>query len=188
MVAIASRQWWVLVLEGILGLVFGVLALLLPDLTLLTLAYLFAGWAIISGVTALSEGMRVAEQRGRSWPFALTGIVSIAAGVLAALLPGPTIAGLMLFLGAWLIVGGVTQVWAAYQIRQQIDNEWLVALLGALRAVAGLIIFAFPVVGALLTVAYISWGAVIAGLIAIGMGLRLRGLRNSPLGRAAAAM
>lgn len=188
MLANAARQWWVFVVEGVVGVIFGILALLLPDVTLLTLAYLFAAWAIISGVTALAEGMRIAGQRGRSWPFALTGVVSIVAGILAALLPGPTIAGLMLFLGAWLVVGGVAQIWAAYQIRRQIDNEWIIALLGALRAVAGLIILAFPIVGALLTVAYISWAAIIAGVIAVAMGLRLRGLRNSPLGRAASGM
>lgn len=187
MLASATRQWWVFVVEGVLGIVFGVLAILLPDLTLLTLAYLFAGWAIISGVATIAEGTRVAEQRGRSWPFAVTGVVSIVAGILAAVLPGPTIAGLMLLLGAWLVVGGVTEIWAAYQIRRQIDNEWTIALLGALRAVAGVIILAFPIVGALLTVAYISWAAIVAGVIAIAMGLRLRSLRNSPLGRAAAA-
>jgi uncharacterized membrane protein HdeD (DUF308 family) len=186
MLASAARQWWVFVLEGVLGLIFGVLALLLPGVTLLTLAYLFAAWAIISGVSALAEGMRVAQQRGRSWPFAATGVVSVVAGILAALLPGPTIAGLMLFLGAWLVVGGVAQIWAAYQIRKQIDNEWILSLMGALRAIVGLIILAFPIVGALLTVAYISWAAIIAGIVAIAMGLRLRALRSSPLGRAAA--
>lgn len=188
MLASAARQWWVFVVEGVLGLIFGVLALLLPEVTLVTLAYLFGAWAIISGVSALAEGMRVANERGRSWPFAVTGVVSIVAGILAALLPGPTIAGLMLFLGAWLLVGGVGEIWAAYQIRRQIDNEWIIALVGVLRAVAGLVILAFPIVGALLTVAYISWAAIIAGIFAIAMGLRLRALRDSPLGRAAAAM
>ena len=188
MLANTARQWWVLVVEGVLGVAFGILALLLPGVTLITLAYLFAAWAIISGLTAIGEGMRIAEQRGRSWPFALTGVVSIVAGVLAALLPGPTIAGLMLFLGAWLVVGGVGQIWAAYEIRKQIDGEWMIALLGALRAIAGLIILVCPIFGALLIVVYISWAAIIAGAIAIAMGLRLRGLRSSPQAGAAGAM
>ncbi len=179
MLAAASRQWWVLVVEGVLGVVFGVLALLLPGLTLVTLAYLFAAWAIISGVVAIVEGMRVAEERGRSWPFAITGVVSIVAGILAALLPGPTIAALMLLLGAWLVVGGVAHYLAAYRIREQVDDEWLIALVGAIRVVAGLVILLFPIVGALLTVAYISWSAIFAGIIALAMGLRLRGLRQA---------
>jgi hypothetical protein len=64
--AAAAHQWWVLVLEGILGIVFGVLAILYPGITLVTLAYLFAAWAIVSGAFQLVEGWRVAEHRGRS--------------------------------------------------------------------------------------------------------------------------
>ncbi|MHB8961206.1 MAG: HdeD family acid-resistance protein [Candidatus Limnocylindrales bacterium] len=187
MLAAASRQWWVLVVEGVLGVVFGALALLLPGLTLVTLAYLFAAWAVISGVVAIVEGMRVAEERGRSWPFAITGAVSIVAGVLAALLPGPTISALMILLGAWLVVGGVAHYLAAYRIREQVDDEWLIALVGAIRVVAGLVILLFPMVGALLTVAYISWSAIVAGVIAIAMGLRLRRLRTATAWRVTAA-
>src|SRR6476619_6848433 len=77
MLAVAARPWWVLVLQGILGVIVGVLALLLPGVTALTIAYLFAAWAIISGVSSVSEGVRVAEHRGRSWPFAVIGVFSI---------------------------------------------------------------------------------------------------------------
>jgi uncharacterized membrane protein HdeD (DUF308 family) len=68
MLAAAARLWWVLVLQGILGIAFGVLAILFPGLALVTLAYIFAIWAIVSGLSHLGEGMRVAEARGRSWP------------------------------------------------------------------------------------------------------------------------
>src|SRR5512144_2996002 len=107
MLASAARQWWVLVVQGVLGIAFGILALLLPGITLLTVAYLFAAWALISGVSTIGQGWRVAEHRGRSWPFALSGAVSIVAGLLAALVPGLTVAGLILLLGSWLVVAGV---------------------------------------------------------------------------------
>ena len=70
MLADAARQWWVLVLQGVLGILFGILAIAFPDITLVTLAYLFAGWAIVAGTAQILEGWRVAEARGRSWPFA----------------------------------------------------------------------------------------------------------------------
>ena len=38
MLAVAARLWWVLVLQGILGIVFGILAILFPDLALVTTA------------------------------------------------------------------------------------------------------------------------------------------------------
>jgi uncharacterized membrane protein HdeD (DUF308 family) len=182
MLAVAARQWWVLVVEGVLGVLFGVLALLFPALTLLTVAYLFAAWALISGVSHVAEGIRVAEQRGRSWPFAVSGVVSIVVGVLAALLPGPTIAGLITFLGAWLVVQGAMELYTAWKIRDEISGEWLLALAGIARAALGLVILALPIVGVILSVTLIAYSAMVAGLAAIGLGLRLRRFRDLTTG------
>lgn len=186
MLSVAARQWWVLVLQGFLGVVFGVLAILLPGITLLTIAYLFAAWAIVSGVSHVAEGARVAEHRGRSWPFALAGVFSIVVGLLAALLPGPTIAGLITFLGAWLVVQGAMEVYAAWRIRNEVTGEWLLALAGILRGLLGLVILALPVVGIVVSVVLIAYFAIVAGLAAIGLGLRLRRMRDFGAGTPAA--
>jgi uncharacterized membrane protein HdeD (DUF308 family) len=182
MLATAAKQWWVLLLQGILGIAFGVLAILNPAITLVTLALVFGAWALISGVSQLAEGWRVAEHRGRSWPFALSGIVSIVAGVLAIVFPPAAISGLLLFLGAWLVVSGLMEAYAAYQIRREIDNEWILALAGIARAVLGIVILVAPIVGAVLTVTAIAWFAILGGLMAIGLGLRLRRLHGTMSG------
>ena len=189
MLATAARQWWVLVLQGILGIAFGVVALLNPGITLVTLALLFGAWALISGISSLAQGWRVAEHRGRSWPFAVSGIVSILAGILAILLPPAAIGGLILFLGAWLVVSGVMEAYAAYEIRREIDNEWMLAFVGILRAALGALILVAPIVGAILVVTTVGWVAIVSGLFAIGLGWRLRRLHESAGGgmRSAAA-
>jgi uncharacterized membrane protein HdeD (DUF308 family) len=188
MLASAARQWWVLVVQGVLGIAFGILALLLPGITLLTVAYLFAAWALISGVSTIGQGWRVAEHRGRSWPFALSGAVSIVAGLLAALVPGWTVAGLILLLGSWLVVAGVMEAYAAWEIRREISNEWILAAAGIVRAIVGLVILAMPIVGAVLSVAFIGSSAILAGIVAIALGLRLRTVSDSlPGGHAASA-
>jgi uncharacterized membrane protein HdeD (DUF308 family) len=187
MLTMAARQWWVLVLQGVLGLVFGVLAIAFPDWTLVTLAYVFAAWAIISGVSQIAEGYRVAELRGRSWPFAISGVVSVAVGLVAAILPGLTIAGLIAFLGAWLIVAGVMEVYAAWRIREEVTGEWLLALGGIVRAALGLLILALPLVGAAITVAWVASSAIIAGIVAIALGWRLRRLAQMMPGARSAA-
>src|SRR5262249_40417000 len=120
MLATAVRQWWVLVLQGVLGVVFGIYALLNPDITIVSLAGVCGGWAMLSGVARIGEGWRGAEPRGRSGPFAVSGVVSVVAGVLAIVFPPAAIGGLTLFLGAWLVVGGVMEAYAAYQIRREI--------------------------------------------------------------------
>ena len=182
MIAVAARLWWVLVLQGILGIVFGILALLFPDLALVTLAYLFAAWAIVTGVSHLAEGTRVAEARGRSWPFAVTGVISIVAGIIAAFLPGITILGLVLLLGAWLVTQGVMEIYTAWRIRREVTGEWILALVGILRTFVGLVVLALPIVGALLTVTLLAVYSIVAGLTALTLGWRLRGLRSDRTG------
>ena len=120
MLAIAARQWWVLVLQGLLGIAVGILAIIFPDLALATVALLFAVWAIVSGVSQLSAGWRVAEARGRSWPFLVSGAVSVTAGILAVLYPDVTILYLILLLGAWILISGMMEVYTAWRIRNEV--------------------------------------------------------------------
>ena len=138
MLTVAARHWWVLLLQGVLGIVFGVIAILVPGIALLTLAYVFAAWALITGVGYLAEGYRVAEHRGRSWPFAVMGVLGVVAGIVAALIPGPTILTLVLLLGAFLVTQGVMELYTAFRIRREVTGEWILALIGILRIVAGL--------------------------------------------------
>lgn len=176
MLAIAARQWWVLVLQGILGILFGVLAIVFPGIALVTLAYVFAAWALITGVAHIAEGFRVAEHRGRSWPFAVMGVLGVVAGILAALVPGITILGLVLLLGAWLLSQGVMEVYTAWRIRAEVTGEWILALIGILRIVGGLIVLALPLVGAIVTVALVAAWSIFGGIAALSIGWRLRRL------------
>jgi len=179
MLAVAARQWWVLLLQGVLGIAVGILAIFYPDIALGTIALLFGAWAIISGVSQLAAGWRVAEVRGTSWPFLVSGSVSVIAGVLAVLYPGLTILSLILLLGAWILVSGLMEVYAAWRIRAEISNEWVLALIGALRALAGIIILAMPYVGAILTAALFATWAILSGIGALALGWRLRQFANA---------
>ena len=176
MLEAAARYWWVLALQGVLGILFGVLAIIYPDIALATLAYIFAAWALIAGVSQVAEGFRVAEARGRSWPFAVSGVASIVAGIIALVVPGITILGLILVLGYWLVIQGIMEVYAAWRIRAEVTNEWILALAGIARVVIGVIILAIPYFGAVLTVSFLAVSAIFAGLAALSMGWRLRGL------------
>ena len=182
MLAVAARQWWVLALQGVLGILFGVLAILFPGIALVTLAYLFAAWAIVSGASQLVEGYRVAEARGRSWPFAVMGVVSIAAGILAALIPGITILGLVLLLGSWLVILGALMVYTAWRIRREVTGEWILALAGIAQLIVGLIVLFMPVIGMVLTVALVATWSIIAGIAALTLGFRLRQFREGATG------
>ncbi len=186
MLAIAARQWWVLILQGVLGIAVGILAIVYPDLALATIALLFAAWAVVSGASQLAAGWRVAGARGRSWPFLLSGAVSVVAGALAVLNPTITILYLILLLGAWILISGVMEVYTAWKIREEVTGEWVLALAGILRIVVGVIILAMPIVGAILSAALFATWAILSGAAALFLGFRLRqyGARLSAPGMA----
>src|SRR5438046_1036779 len=174
MLAIAARQWWVLILQGVLGIAVGVLAILSPDLALATIALLFAAWAIVSGVSQLAAGWRVAEARGRSWPFLLSGAVSVIAGIFAVLFTGSTILYLILLLGAWILVSGAMEIYTAWKISDEVTGEWILALAVLLRVAIGVIILAMPIVDAILTSALFATWAILSGIAALFLSFRLR--------------
>jgi uncharacterized membrane protein HdeD (DUF308 family) len=178
MLAVAARQWWVLVLQGILGILFGIVAIAFPDIALVTIVLLFGAWAIVTGLSQLGEGFRVAEARGRSWPFALMGVVSIVAGIIAVFVPGITILGLALLLGWWLVVQGAMEVYAAWRIRREVTGEWVLALIGIGRVVVGAIVLIMPIVGVILTLAFVAVWSIIGGITALLLGFRLRQFRE----------
>jgi len=183
MLAVAARNWWVLILQGLLGLLFGIVAILVPGIALLTLAYVFAAWALVTGVGYLFEGYRVAEHRGRSWPFAIMGVLGIVAGLVAAFIPGPTILTLVLLLGAFLVTQGVMELYTAWRIRNEVTGEWILALIGVLRVLAGLIVLAMPALGALLTATLVGIWAILGGAAALSLGWRLRRLSGLGAGQ-----
>jgi uncharacterized membrane protein HdeD (DUF308 family) len=84
-------------------------------------------------------------------------------------------------MGAWAIIGGVSEIVAAIQLRKEIQGEWLLALSGLASVLFGLVALFWPGAGALTLVWLIDFYAVLFGMLLISLGLRLRGIKNKKL-------
>ena len=173
-----SKYWWLIALRGVFAVLFGVMAFVWPGLTLLALVLLFAAYALTDGVLALVAGLTHSQSKQRWWMLLLEGVVSIAAGVLTILWPDLTAVALVYLIGAWAIVTGVMEVVAAIRLRQEINNEWLLALAGILSIAFGVAMVIWPGAGALTLIWLIGGYAVVFGVLMIVLGFRLRGLRS----------
>ena len=163
-----------LIVRGIVGVVFGLVAFAWPGITIAALVVIFGMYAIIDGVTNLILGLSRRPGRERSWLTATQGIVGVVAGVLAFIWPGVTALALVIFIGAWAIVTGVFEIAAAIKLRKEITGEWMLALSGLLSLAFGVLVFAFPGAGAVGIAWVLGAYAMAGGIILIALGVRLR--------------
>jgi uncharacterized membrane protein HdeD (DUF308 family) len=120
------RQWWVLLLSGILSALFGIAALYYyPGLSLAFAVAWVAWWLFLSGGLAIYAGViekRIGVEWG--WTFAL-GILSVLAGVFALMSPPTTLAAIMGLIAGFAIVAGVVMLIGAFRLtsaKQEISS------------------------------------------------------------------
>ncbi|MDT3682311.1 MAG: DUF308 domain-containing protein [Truepera sp.] len=172
-----TTNWWAIVLRGVVGLLFGVAALVWPALTLTVLLALFAAFALVDGAFAL-VAVLFGRAEGRWWVQLVEGLISIAAGLVTLAVPGLTAVAFVLVVAAWAVLSGIFRIVMAIRLRKEIDNEWLLALGGVLSLVLGIVFFARPGVGILSMVWVLGLYALLFGLTLIVLGFRLRGLKG----------
>ncbi|MFG1700523.1 HdeD family acid-resistance protein [Nonomuraea sp. NPDC049309] len=167
-----ARSWWLILVRGLAAVVFGILALAWPGLTLLVLVIFFGAYALVSGVSELFAGFRHGAQ-SRAW-LIISGILSILAGIIALVWPGITSLALLFIIGVWAIVSGVSEIVAGIHLRKQIDNEWLLIVGGALSVIFGVLLLAQPGAGLLSLAWLIGFFAILYGIAMIALSFRVK--------------
>ena len=168
------RNWWLLALRGVAGIVFGLITMFQPGIGLAALILLFGAYALADGV--LGTVLVLAKRRGEPhWVATLIGsILSIAVGVLTFILPALTAIALLYLIAAWALVTGVAEIVTAVRLRKVMTGEWLLILAGALSVAFGVLVALFPGPGALAIVLWIGAFATVTGVLLIVLGFRLR--------------
>jgi uncharacterized membrane protein HdeD (DUF308 family) len=169
-----AKWWWTLVVRGVIAIVFGLLAFVAPTFGIAMLVALFAVWALVDGVGSLLAGVRTRGTDRSWWIEILEGVVSIAAGVVALLLPGFAAEILVLLIAVWAIVTGVIEIGLAIRLRRVLEGEVWLALAGVASILFGGLILLFPAAGALSLVWLIGSFAIAFGAFLIMLGWRLR--------------
>ena len=80
---VLARHWWLFALRGVLGIIFGLIAFFMPAVTMLSLVFVFAAYAVADGLFAIVAAMRASQHHERWTPFLLEGVVGVAAGIAA---------------------------------------------------------------------------------------------------------
>jgi uncharacterized membrane protein HdeD (DUF308 family) len=113
---VASR-WWILLIEGIIGIIVGILAFIWPGRTLLVVIYLIAIWAILTGIAELASAFMMGRSLAQEWMLAIGGIISIILGVLFFVDPINALYTILLIVGIYAIIFGVLLIIRAIRFR-----------------------------------------------------------------------
>jgi uncharacterized membrane protein HdeD (DUF308 family) len=174
LLAYLGREWGWIALRGVLAVLFGIIALMMPGVTLAALVLVWGAYALADGAVALVTAFRVRDLDRPMWPFLLIGLMSIGAGILTFLWPGLTALVLLMLIAFWAVATGIFQIVAAIRLRKEIDNEWLLGLSGALSVAFGLLMIARPGAGALAVVWIIGLYALFFGALLIALAFKVR--------------
>lgn len=173
---ILASNWDMFLVRGILAILFGIATLLMPGITLIVLVVLFGGYALLDGVVLSILSIKDRKYHPDWWLMLLTGLVSIAAGVVTFVWPGITTVSLFYVIVAWAIVTGISEVIYAIRFRKEIEGEWLLVLDGILSVAFGILLIAQPVAGALAVLWMIGVYAIADGVTLAALAFRLRNL------------
>ncbi|MEV3919347.1 HdeD family acid-resistance protein [Actinomadura coerulea] len=168
-----TRHWWVLALRGTFAIIFGIVAWVWPGITVWALVVLFGAYALVDGVFAVAQAIR-GTSGGPRGLLALSGAAGVALGIAALVWPGITAFVLLMLIAAWAVATGVLEIGVALAMRKELKGEWAYVLTGAVSLIFGIMLFAWPVSGAIAIVWLIGLLAVLTGAAMIGAAFRLR--------------
>jgi uncharacterized membrane protein HdeD (DUF308 family) len=119
--AIAHRaqyqHWWLTLIEGIIGIIAGIIAIVYPGLTAFTLLYVLAIWAILTGIFEIIAAARLRQAVQGEWLLVLAGVLSVVFGVLIILFPGTGILAILGILAGYAIIFGILLIVLGFRMR-----------------------------------------------------------------------
>ena len=169
-----ARNWWLFLLRGVAALIFGVLSLIWPGISLATLILFFGAYALVDGAFALTAAIVGRGNAEIRWWLVLVGLIGIGIGIVTFLWPSLTALTLLYFIAGWVIATGVLQIIGAIELRNAIEDEWWLILDGALSVLFGIFLFIMPGAGALALIWLIALFAIAYGILMIGFAFKVK--------------
>jgi uncharacterized membrane protein HdeD (DUF308 family) len=170
------QNWWLVLLQGVLSVVLGGLALAMPGATLGALILLWGLFALLNGVVEVFSAIGAAAGH-RSWGWQLAGgLVGIFAGLAILRWPGLSALFVLYLVAIWAIMMGIVRLVGAIADHEALPHAWLVALAGVASVLFGIAMFAWPGVGLLTLVYLVGIYAIVYGVIACVLAFRLHSL------------
>ena len=168
------QNWWLFTLRGVLGIIFGILALIFPGPTILSLVLLFSAYMLVDGIFGIISAVRAIRRKEDRWGLLIfEGLLDIATGVVAFLWPGLTVVAFVWLIAAWAIVSGGLMTTAGFRLNIE-HGRWWLALGGLLSLAYGVLLIITPLIGAVVFTWWLGAYALVFGVALVSFSLKLR--------------
>lgn len=172
------RHWWAIALRGVLAILFGLMALFWPHLTLAILVIFFGSFALVSGFFAVVAAIGDRGLHARWWVLLLEGLVGIAVGLITFFWPAITALALLFLIAAWALLTGFLEISTAIWMHRAVGNEWMLLCGGIASVIFGLLLAALPGVGLLALTWLIGMYAIVFGILLLVWAFQWRKTSN----------
>ena len=169
---VLAESWWMVGLRGILGIIFGLICLLTPDIAVGALVLLFAFYMLVDGLFAIAAGIRNARNGERWGLLLLEGLVDIAAAAVAFLWPGLTLVVLIWIIAIWAVISGGLMLASAFALKKD-HGRWWLALGGICSLIFGALLIVAPLVGAFVLIWWLGAYALVFGVVLLVLAFQL---------------
>jgi uncharacterized membrane protein HdeD (DUF308 family) len=180
-----TKMRWVLGLTGLLSIALGVVILVWPGISLDALTILFGAYALATGVVAFFYSFTAGASGERGW-LIFSGLLGIAVGIIVLVWPSISALALLYVIGAYAVGLGIIAVGGAFWLPMDSGDTGLLILSGLVSILFGIVIFARPGAGALVTLSLIAAFALVAGITELVVAIGGKRLVESDLRRALA--
>jgi uncharacterized membrane protein HdeD (DUF308 family) len=184
--AVLADNWWALALRGVFAILFGIIAFAVPGAAMLALVLIFGAYSIADGIFNIVLAVRGARGHERWGLLLANGILGIVIGIVAAIWPGITVLAFVFMIGAWALLSGGLMFGAALSMKIS-HGRWLLVFGAIVSMIYGLLLFASPLIGALVLTWWVGAHALILGVTLVVLAFRLRKHRGDRFPGAVAA-
>jgi uncharacterized membrane protein HdeD (DUF308 family) len=167
------KKWWVILLQGILLIILGIYVMRYPAKMLVSLSLWIGILTLIAGAIGLF-GYLGAEKEERETTSLWWSILTVLLGLLMLGNLLATMKFIIIFFGAWVTVTGVFLIKQGLEIKKQNGFGWVVLIIGAIAAVAGIMMAFNLVKGAIGISLFLGLQAIMLGVDFIFIGLLKR--------------
>jgi uncharacterized membrane protein HdeD (DUF308 family) len=171
-----NELWWLALVEGVVAVFFGIVAIFWPGLTLVALVYLFSAFILAWGIVEIVHGFLSIHRRDTWWLTLIFGVASLGVGIYLVRHPRVTFAAFIVIVGLTLIARGIFDVVGAFIDKRGVSHRGLTIIVGVAAVIAGIILLFQPAAGGVAFVWVLGLYALIYGALTIALAIEAKEL------------